>query len=144
MPFGLEKTDVDPLQGLGRVSDPNHGGEDMYIYSKFLTQRSPVIVSFANNDPNICMAYGSLYEHNDNNFVTMVLHPDTQYPSIELFIKRENGKTASCRIFANSPKLINKIPQIESYSGSEIQVDRLDLEKTRFTRDFYKLSLIHI
>jgi hypothetical protein len=148
MPFGLEKTDVNPLQGLGRVFDPHHGGEDMYIYSKFLAQRSQVIVSFAGFDMEVFRttgeilrnwtAYGSLYEHYSNNFITMILHPDTQYPSIELLIKRENGETASCRIFANSLEHLNNIPHIQSYSGNEVQLDRVDLEKTRFTRDFYK------
>jgi hypothetical protein len=138
MPFGLEKTDVNSLQGLGRVFDPYHGGEDMYMYSRFLTQRSPVVVSFVDNDTDVWTAYGSLYEHNDNGFVTLVLHSDTQYPSIELLIKRENGSTASCRIFANSLKLINNIPQVESYSGNDTRLDRLDLVKTIFTRDFYK------
>jgi hypothetical protein len=44
----------------------------------------------------------------------------------------------SCRIWANSLELLDNVPHIESYSGHDIQLDRLDLEKTRFTRDFYK------
>jgi hypothetical protein len=148
MPFGLEKPDMNPHQGLGRVFDPYHGGDDLYIYSKFLTQKSLVVVSFAHFDMEFFMttgeilrnwtAYGSLYDHYNNNSITMVLHPDTQYPSIELLVNRKNGSTASCRIFANSLELLHNIPHVESYSGNDIQFDRLDLEKTRFTRDFYK------
>jgi hypothetical protein len=149
-PFGIKELEMDPLQGLGRVFDPYHGGSDTYIYAEFLTEKSPVVVSFLDLINNSIIyditgeftrkwsAYGSLYEHYDNNFITMILHPDTQYPSIELLIKRENGKTASFRVFANSLRLLNKIPHLESFSGNEVHLDRLDLEKVRFTRDFYK------
>jgi hypothetical protein len=149
-PFGIEEIEIDPLQGLGRVFDPHHGGSDTYIYAEFLTEKSPVVVSFSDLviDPIICditgeftrkwLAYGSLHEHYDNNFITMILHPDTQYPSIELLIKRENGKIASFRVFANSLKLVNAVPHLESFSVNEVHLDRLDLEKVRFTRDFYK------
>jgi hypothetical protein len=150
MPFGLENTDMNPLQGLGRVFDPDHGGDDMYIYSKFLIKRSPVVVSFADDINNSILydtageptkdwtAYGSLYEHYNNNFISMLFLPATQYPSMILYVKRENHKTASFQVFPNSLKLLNSIPHLESYSGSEAKLDRLDLERSRFTLDFYK------
>jgi hypothetical protein len=150
MPFGLENTDMNPLQGLGRVFDPHHGGDDMYIYSKFLIKRLPVVVSFAGDINNSTLydtageptkdwtAYGSLYEHYNNNFISMLFLPATQYPSIKLHIKRENYKEASFQVFPNSLKRLNGIPHLESYSGSEVKLDRLDLERNRFTLDFYK------
>jgi hypothetical protein len=55
-----------------------------------------------------------------------------------LYVKRENHKTASFQVFPNSLKLLNSIPHLESYSGSEAKLDRLDLERSRFTLDFYK------
>jgi hypothetical protein len=58
-----------------------------------------------------------------------MLHPDTQYPSIELLIKRENGKIASFRVFANSLKLLNNILHLESYSGDGVQLNQLGLER---------------
>jgi hypothetical protein len=150
MAFGLGDTDMNPLQGLGRVFEPHHGGDDMYIYSKFLIERSPVVVSFADDINNSIRydtareptkdwtAYGSLYEHYNNNFISMLLLPATQYPSIKLHIKRESYKEASFQVFPNSLKLLNNIPHLESYSGSEVKLDRLDLERNRFTLDFYK------
>jgi hypothetical protein len=141
MPFGVEEPDVDTLQDLGRVFDLHHGGSDTYTYSKFLTKNTPVVVSFADRvmDPmlydmtgestNNWTAYGSLYEHYNNNYITMMLHPDTQYPSIELLIKRENGKIASFRVFANSLKLLNNILHLESYSGDGVQLNQLGLER---------------
>jgi hypothetical protein len=150
MPFGLENTDMNPLQGLGRVFDPHHGGDDMYIYSKFLIKRSPVVVSFADdiNKPilydtsgqstNNRKAYGSLYEHYNNDFFSMLLLPATQYPSMILYMKRENYKTASFQVFPNSLKLLNNIPNLKSYSGNDVRLDRLDIERNRFTLDFYK------
>jgi hypothetical protein len=149
-PFGLEDTELNPLQDLGRVFDPYHGGNDVYRYSKFLTEKSPVVVSFDNSTTNSTgrdmarddtqkwRAYGSLYEHYNQNFIDMVVHFDTQYPSIELLVKRTNGKTVSFRIFANAFKSSNKIPHLESYSGDGVRLDRLDLGRTTFSRDFYK------
>jgi hypothetical protein len=149
-PFGLEDTELNPLQDLGRVFDPYHGGNDVYKYSKFLTEKSPVVVSFVNStthstvhdmaraDTQKWTAYGSLYEHYNKNFISMVVHFDTQYPSIELLVKRTNGKTVSLRMFANTFKSSNKMPHLESYSGEGVRLDRLDLGRTTFSRDFYK------
>ncbi|THZ83782.1 hypothetical protein D6C84_04701 [Aureobasidium pullulans] len=47
-------------------------------------------------------SFGQIWNNGERNYVRMLLHPDSQFPSVEIFVSREGKPDASVSIFANS------------------------------------------
>lgn len=47
-------------------------------------------------------SFGQIWNNGQRNYVRMLLHPNSQFPSVEIFVSREGRPDASVSIFANS------------------------------------------
>ncbi|THV87864.1 hypothetical protein D6D29_00355 [Aureobasidium pullulans] len=47
-------------------------------------------------------SFGQIWNNGQRNFVRMLLHPNSQFPSVDIFVSREGQPDASVSIFANS------------------------------------------
>jgi len=54
------------------------------------------------NKDAIMHSFGQIWNNGQRNYVRMLLHPNSQFPSVEIFVSREGQPDASVSIFANS------------------------------------------
>ncbi|THX59881.1 hypothetical protein D6D06_01701 [Aureobasidium pullulans] len=54
------------------------------------------------NKDAIMHSFGQIWNNGQRNYVRMLLHPNSQFPSVEIFVSREGRPDASVSIFANS------------------------------------------
>lgn len=134
----------------------DYRGADFPVWATHIVKKAPVMLSFVenDNDPELVKfqeyqfpwrSYGSMLGNSKDDFIRMKTHLDTQYPSIELFIKRNDKQTLSYRVFANSFRTLDDgVAHIEVHSGQNLDAGYCDNTNLELADGYNKTTMSQI